>query len=151
MDDRSYLRAGCEFHHPACLLAQGERSRLPTPFLCALLESQWRYFQYWSGYGDRLCKLLSGGTHLAPVAVIYHAEAEWSGEYEPFERVVKTLALDQIDCDVLPIDTLTDKEVLRLESGGFRVNNETYQALVIPFVERLPKILIQTLVELMES
>jgi len=38
--------------------------------------------------------------------VLYHAEAEWSGPAMAFQRPVGTLLRRQIDCDVVPVDSL---------------------------------------------
>ncbi|MBT9147482.1 MAG: hypothetical protein DDT32_01239 [Syntrophomonadaceae bacterium] len=116
----------------------------PPHFYARGANPQWRYFHIWSGYANRVCHLLSGGKHEAPVAVLYHAEAEWAGAYEPFEKVVKSLAKVQIDCDVLPIDALRQQMQL-LEPHSLTVNQECYRALVIPYAEALPEKFIETL------
>lgn len=92
--------------------------------------------------------MLSDGKHVAPVAVIYHAEAEWSGSYQPFEEVVKALALHQIDCDVIPIDTIVNKEAMRIGHKYLDINGESYKAIVIPYAERIPEAFIESLGEL---
>ena len=142
---------GVNFIIPHAFSPKDKDPDCPPHFYARGLNPQWPYFQNWSAYANRLCRLLSGGTHIAPLAVLYHAEAEWSGEYEPFEKVVKTLAEQQIDCDVLPADTLVDKEARRIEGGCLFVNQETYRALVVPYAQRLPEKLIQALSELAEA
>ncbi|MDO8686039.1 MAG: glycosyl hydrolase [Clostridiales bacterium] len=123
----------------------------PPHFYARGANPQWRYFNIWSGYANRICHLLTGGRHVAPVAVIYHAEAEWAGKYMPFEKVVKALALKQIDCDVIPIDTIVEMEALKLENGNLIINNEEYRALIIPYSQRLPEEFLEKLVELTEN
>jgi hypothetical protein len=83
---------------------------LSTVFLDSCCTEE--YFYKWTEYTNRVCHMLTGGTHIAPVAVLYHAEAEWGGKYQPFEKVVKLLLQNQIDCDIIPIDTLTDKNAI---------------------------------------
>jgi len=121
----------------------------PPHFYSRGTNPQWRYFGVWSAYANRLCHLLSGGRHAAPVAVVYHAEAEWSGEYEPFEKAVKTMAQHQIDCDVLPIDTFLRQAVIG--DSYFTVNQEDYRAVVVPYAERLPGEFLERLLALAEK
>jgi hypothetical protein len=129
-----------EFPDPDC----------PPHFYARGHNPQWRYFSVWSGYANRVCDLLSGGVHVAPVAILYHGEAEWAGEYEPFEKVVKTLALRQIDSDILPIDTILDAATV-VQKGQLRVHQETYQVLIVPYAQRLPGALLARLQELAEQ
>ena len=42
-----------------------------------------------SAYTNRLSHLLQSGAHVAPFAVLYHADAEWLGEAMPFERPLR--------------------------------------------------------------
>jgi len=127
-----------EFPDPDC----------PPHFYARGHNPEWRYFHRWAQYANRVCHLLSGGTHVAPVAVLYHAEAEWAGQYEPFEPVVKTLALHQIDCDVLPTDTLLTAPIV---DGALQVNNERYRALIVPYAEFLPAALLERLPEMADA
>lgn len=109
---------------------------------------QWRFFHLWTQYANRVCHLLSGGQHVAPVAVLYHAEAEWSGAYDPFERAVKTLAQQQIDCDVLSIDQLLALETASYHDRKFTLHHETFDALIVPYAEYLPSACVRQLLTL---
>lgn len=110
----------------------------PPHFYAGGHNPQWKDFHIWSGYANRVCKRITGGIHKASAAVVYHAEAEWGGEYEPFERTVKALAMSQIDCDVIPIDCLTDEKVSGVKGKKLVVNLEDYNALVVPYAQFLP-------------
>ena len=123
----------------------------PPHFYAGGGNPQWRYFKLWAAYAERVCSLLSGGRHVAPVAVLYHAEAEWAGAYMPFERVVKALALAQIDCDVVPADVLSDSKAACTADGALLVNGEEHRCIVVPYAERLPGCLMARLPELAES
>lgn len=91
-------------------------------------------------YSNRVCRLMDGSLHVAPVALLYHAEAEWAGNYQPFHKPAKVLATNQIDYDVIPCDALTDSHYKPgIENGELRINNERYKALVIPYCERILK------------
>ena len=92
-------------------------------------------------YTDRMCHILNHGEHVAPVAILYHADAEWSGEFQYFHKPAKELATNQIDYDIIPKDVFVHKEYYetRLEDGKLVVNKEKYSALVVPYSQRLPK------------
>ncbi|RCW43502.1 glycosylhydrolase-like jelly roll fold domain-containing protein [Paenibacillus prosopidis] len=97
---------------------------------------QFRYYKYLNHYTNRLSHLLSGGTHIATAAVLYHAEAEWSGDYMYFHKPVKELMRNQIDCDVLPCDTILSDVAVR--DGKLAMQDETYDCFIVPYSEALP-------------
>lgn len=117
----------------------------PPHFYNGGQNPQWAFFFHWVAYTQRLCELLSGGSHAAPVAVLYHAEAEWVGLAMGFEKVVRVLAESQLDADVVPLDRLREGIVTarRLQVAG-----ETYDALVVPGSERISVETNDTLVRL---
>lgn len=103
-------------------------------------DPQFRYYHLISGYVNRLCNIFSDGVHIAPVAILYHADAEWSGDYMEFEKPVRELLQHQIDCDVLPADVFSrrDHYLTALGKDGLTINKETYKALVIPYSKYIP-------------
>ena len=112
----------------------------PPHFYAHGNNPQWRYFKTWSDYANRICHLLSDGYHVAPVAIVYHAEAEWTGgKYDPFEKVAKVLMQEQIDCDIVPIDCLLDDAQSTISAGKLCINNENYQIIIVPYAECLPE------------
>ncbi|MEK3917888.1 glycosylhydrolase-like jelly roll fold domain-containing protein [Paenibacillus sp. FSL H7-0331] len=110
---------------------------------------QYRYYKYLNGYMNRMCHLISGGRHVATAAVIYHAEAEWSGDSMYFHKPVKELMQHQIDCDVLPVDILLD--AANVKDGKLQVNIEAYECLVVPYAEALPTAMVRRLAQLAEQ
>ncbi len=117
----------------------------PPHFYDRGLNPQWRYFPVWAAYANRLCHLLSGGSHVATAAVLYHAEAEWAGAYMPFEVPVKALLKKQIDCDVVPVDAFTEGASLVIGQGCFMIGGETYRVMVVPYAEKLPEAMLESL------
>ena len=80
------------------------------------------------------------GTHVAPVALLYQAEAEWSGEFMLTQKPAARLARNGIDyelvpCEVLKADTAKD--------GALHLNGMQFRALVIPYAEALPVALLE--------
>lgn len=107
----------------------------PPHFYAHGRNPQFREFQTLMVYMNRMSHLLSGGIHRAPVAVGYHGEAEWSGEYMLVQKPCACLARNQIDYDILPPDAIVEAKV---EDGRLRVNHEEFEALVVPYAEALP-------------
>ncbi|MGO4301212.1 glycosylhydrolase-like jelly roll fold domain-containing protein [Leifsonia sp. RAF41] len=88
-----------------------------------------------SAYTNRLSHLLQSGGHVAPFAVLYHADAEWLGDAMPFERPLGLLMEAQLDADVVPADVLLDAGV---DGSTLTLGGETYDALIVPGSAYLP-------------
>jgi hypothetical protein len=87
-------------------------------------------------YMNRLCHLFNGGHHVSDVAVLYHAEAEWTGDYMRSQKPARVLAENQIDFDILPSDVFVDIEYYKSRlDGQLMVNGECYAALIIPYAK----------------
>lgn len=110
---------------------------------------QYRYYKHLNHYINRISHLISGGRHIATAGVVYHAEAEWSGEAMYFQEPVKELMQHQIDCDILPIDLLLDGASVR--DGRLHVHLEDYACLILPYADALPAALLQCLVQFAEQ
>ena len=142
---------GVNFLIPHAFSPKQQDPDCPPHMYARGLNPQWKYYHLLSEYTNRVFHLLNGGAHVAPVAVLYHADAEWAGKFEPFERAVHILAEGQIDCDILPADVLVDPQQCRIDAGHFSVNRESYRALVVPQAERLPQTLLKVLVRLIRN
>ena len=53
----------------------------PPHFYAHGNNPQYPYFHYFANYANRLCNLMSAGHQICKVGVLYHAFAEWSGDY----------------------------------------------------------------------
>jgi hypothetical protein len=127
-----------EFPDPDC----------PPHFYARGKNPQYRDFFRLMDYMNRVSSLISGGTHVASAAVLYHAEGEWSGsEYMKSQTPVRVLAEEQIDCDILPIDTILSHTKLN-DKKQLSVGNETYGALILPYMKAIPMSLVSALREL---
>ncbi len=86
-------------------------------------------------YTNRIAHLIDGGVHVASVAVLYHAESEWSGMgYTDMVKPARALDDVQIDYDFIPADVFGRREkfLTSVDEQGLHINQSTYQALVIP-------------------
>ena len=85
------------------------------------------------GYINRTSHILSQYKHTTAVAVLYHAEAVWSGgRYMKMQKAARILREHQIDFDFLP------SEALKQENGKLSANGRTYDVLIVPGCEVLP-------------
>ncbi len=97
------------------------------------------YLKMLSDYTNRMCALMARARPVTKVAVLYHAEAEWSGDSQLFHIPAAQLAQWQISYDVVPGDIFTDTDYYGTDtSAGLTVNGNRYEALVIPCAQYLP-------------
>ncbi|GAA0247297.1 hypothetical protein MCI89_24075 [Muricomes sp. OA1] len=117
----------------------------PPHFYANGNNPQWEYFHIWAAYANRVCGLLSKGVHYANAAIVYHAEAEWGGEYQPFEKVVRILAERQIDSDIVPIDYLIDVKRSKIIDEKLCINQERFDVLIIPHMQCITEEFLHTI------
>ena len=120
----------------------------PPHFYAHGRDPQFSGFRRLMNYTNRLSHLLNGGVHRAPLGIVYHGEAEWSGDYMLLQKPARELTRNQIDFDILPIDCLLTAQV---EGGGVKINQETFKGLVIPYAEALPWDFLNKLLEFTEQ
>ena len=113
-----------EFPDPDC----------PPHFYAHGNNPQYRHFARLMKYTGRACELISGGRHIAGTAVLYHAEAEWTGKCMPSHRVGHVLLDAQVNYDYLPQDVFSHREEYRadIEKGVLRVNTQEYRVVLVP-------------------
>lgn len=117
----------------------------PPHFYAHGNNPQYPYFHNWANYAQRLCRLMSGGYQVCQVGVLYHAFAEWSGDYMPIQKVLKVLQQNQIDCNVISEDYLMEATI---NDCSYRINGFDYDVLIVPYTKRLPKALLEQISEL---
>lgn len=80
---------------------------------------------------QRGAHLLGDGAPMADAAVLYHAEAEWSGgETMLFQKPLRALAEHQLDADVIPCDALENAVI---QNGQLHIGTACYPCLVLPW------------------
>lgn len=120
----------------------------PPHFYADGQDHQYRFMHLLMNYANRVSHLLSDGHHQSEVAVLYHAESEWSGEYMPFQKVTRKLMRSQIDFNILPVDLLLKAECI---DGIVSINENHFKYLVIPYSQALPATLLDHLKAFSES
>ncbi|MCI0157549.1 hypothetical protein KNO15_12680 [Leifsonia shinshuensis] len=107
----------------------------PPHFYARGNNPQYPHQQLLSAYTNRLSHLLRGGAHVAPFAVLYHAEAEWLGDAMPSERPLRLLMEAQLDADIVPADALV---AAGTDGSRLSLGEEAYDALIVPGSAYLP-------------
>ena len=118
----------------------------PPHFYARGKNPQYRHFRLLMEYTNRVSHLLSDGRHVAEAAVLYHAEAEWSGDYMSVKQPMRVLMQAQLDADIVPADVLASGASVC--DGKLRINRETYGCLIVPWAKRLPRAVVTTLLSL---
>lgn len=105
----------------------------PPHFYAHGNNPQWPHFSQLMSYMNRTATLLSGGSATRPVAVLYHADAEWAGSAMPIERVAAELTRAQIDFDFVPAEAFEDEDRYKVSiaDGMLTINDCRYQAFVM--------------------
>ena len=105
----------------------------PPHFYAHGNNPQWPHFGQLMRYMNRTATLLSGGNAARPVAILYHADAEWAGDAMPVECVAAELTRAQIDFDFVPAEAFEDEEryEVSIADGTLAVNGCRYQAFVM--------------------
>lgn len=113
-----------EFPDPDC----------PPHFYAHGNNPQYRHFGALMAYTNRVCELISGGRHVAPVAILYHGDCEWAGEAMFSHAPGHVLADNQIEYDYIPQDAFIDTELYRLkiELNKLRINTQEYKVIIVP-------------------
>lgn len=121
----------------------------PPHFYARGNNPQFKAFGVLMQYMNRMSHILTEARHIARAAVLYQAEAEWSGaEFDYSESVGKVLYDNQMDYDIVPIDALKDAIS---ESGKLKINRAEYGCFIVPHSTALPIRAIKKLCELSQS
>lgn len=125
----------------------------PPHFYAHGHNPQYRHFGELMKYMNRVATLTSAGRHQVPVAILYHGDAEWAdSEAMPFEKPLRALYDHQIDCHTVPADIFSEPEHYRVSIGNpLIVNEQQYQAFVVPGSRVLPQAAADGIVKLLKA
>jgi hypothetical protein len=91
----------------------------------------------------------SGGKRIAPAAILYHAEAEWTGRSMLSQKPARVLMDRQIDFDILPCDVFAEPDRYRTVLGKeLTVNGLNYKVLIVPYAEFMTECTVKAVIEL---
>ncbi|HJD45583.1 MAG TPA: glycoside hydrolase [Candidatus Mediterraneibacter norfolkensis] len=108
----------------------------PPHFYAHGHNPQFRYFNIFTSYVNRMAGLFRDGRYPAAVGVYYPAETEWMGECMAVEKPARVLTQNQISFDIVSLDYLKEAEV---SEGAYSINGQRFQVLVLPWAEIYPE------------
>lgn len=125
----------------------------PPHFYAGGHNPQHRHFGELMAYTNRSCELITGGHHVAPVAVLYHGESEWTGECMLSHNVGHILADMQVDYDYLPQDVFRRPTYFKTEirSNSLTVHTQSYKAFIIPESQFITVSLAEAIVQMIKA
>ena len=97
----------------------------PPHFYAHGNNPQYREFGILMKYLNRMSEMLSG-TEVSTVALLYHGEAEWSGEYMLSQKPAALLADHQIDYQIVPADYFQNA---LLKNGALEINSNQFKTI----------------------
>ena len=117
----------------------------PPHFYARGNNPEFPYFAQLMKYAGRMCELLSGGQHVASVAVLYDGEADWIGGNMPMQKVIRQLLENQIDLDIVSLDMLENLEDYNgaLDGKKLRINGVEFDALIVGYTPKIPADLVK--------
>jgi hypothetical protein len=129
--------SGVNFHIPHSFNPRSPRDRdCPPYFYNGGYEPRWPLYRVYADYTSRLSLMLSGGRHVAPVALLFNGNIRQVGKVLPPEPVSEALQDALSDCDWLPFDIFENEA--RLSGKEVRLHQERYQVLIVPGTEVIP-------------
>ncbi len=99
-------------------------------------EPRWPLYRVWADYTNRLSLMLTGGRHVAPVAMLHLGQSYHVGAKQRPEELTSALQDAQYDCDWLPYDAW--ENIAKLTDRSIQLHEEDYQVLVMPSAEVIP-------------
>lgn len=124
----------------------------PPHFYADGHDPQFRHFGMLMRYLNRMCALISDGSRVTPASILYHAEAEWTGQYMLSQKPAHLLTDNQIDFDILPADVFVEPDrYLTKLSKELTVNTQSYKVLIVPYVEYLTESTVKAVIELKKA
>lgn len=136
-----FMSAGINYFVPhAFSPAKYPDKDCPPHFYANGHNPQYRHFGKVVDYMNRICSLISDGKAAADIAVLYHGEAEWTGESMYFQKAARILAEKQVCFHIVPADIFTERARYDVEiSDGLYVNGNRYLTLIVPYSEYIRK------------
>ena len=108
----------------------------PPYFYNGGFEARWPLYRVFADYTSRLSVMLTGGRHVAPVALLFAGNSYHVGKTVTPEHMSEVLQDALYDCDWLPYDVFEDAG--ELAGREIRLYRESYRVLIVPPVEVIP-------------
>jgi hypothetical protein len=108
----------------------------PPYFYMEQYEPRWPLYKVFAHYTSRLSVLLTGGRHVAPVALLFSGNTAQVGKAVTPEQISESLQDALYDCDWLPFEVFEKDTTVR--GRELQLRAESYQVLVVPPAEVIP-------------
>lgn len=131
-----FLACGINYFVPHAFTPKFNDPDCPPHFYNHGTNTQFKLFGDLMEYMQRVSHILSGGTHKADVAVLYSTGIWTARPHTLTEDIAKLLTQNQIDFDIIPEDYMLAK--CSAENNKLICGNETYGAVVIPYLKMMP-------------
>ena len=99
-------------------------------------EPRWPLYRVFANYTSRLSLMLSGGRHIAPVALLSPGQSVQVGKHVTIEQISESLQDSLYDCDWLPYAVFEND--MGLAENELKLRAESYKVLIVPPVEVIP-------------
>ncbi len=122
-----FLVRGVNYYVPHAFSPKENDRDCPPNFYNSGKNPQFKYFRLLMDYMNRMCAMTENMIHVPSAAILYDAEAEWSGT--PFtdnSEIAKRLYDAGLDYDIIPFDRLDDMDAHGCICG------ETYPVILMP-------------------
>lgn len=121
----------------------------PPHFYAHGCNPQFRYYSTLTNYMNKMAHLLNDGIPVIEIGLLYHAEAEWSGDAMLYQKPAKQLMQNQIDFDVITSDVLVNEAIIH--ENVICAGKQKYKVLVIPEAQYLPYKLLEKINEYVKN
>ena len=111
-------------------------SDCPPYFYNGGAEPRWPLYRVFADYSSRLSLMLTGGRHVAPVALLSLGQSVQSGKHVTLEQISESLQDALYDCDWLPYEVFEND--MRIAGKALQLRAESYKVLIVPPVEVIP-------------
>jgi len=108
----------------------------PPYFFMDEYEPRWPLYRVFANYTSRLSLMLTGGRHVAPVALLFSGNTAQAGRATPPDQLSESLQDSLYDCDWLPFEVF--EQDTRIHGRDLALRAERYQVLVVPPDEAMP-------------
>lgn len=108
----------------------------PPHFYAQGNNPQYRHFGKLMLYANRVSNLITGGKIRAPVAILYHGEAEWTGKCMLMQKPARVCADHQVDFHFVPSDAFSDREFYNTKiTHELSIQDNAFKVFVIPYAQ----------------
>jgi hypothetical protein len=108
----------------------------PPYFYNGGFEPRFPLYRVFADYSSRLSVMLTGGRHVAPVALLSPGQSAHVGKRVMLEQISESLQDALYDCDWLPYEVF--EKDLRIAGPALTLREESYRVLIVPPVEVIP-------------